>query len=65
MITLLRKHNHFLMVLVTVMVIIAFVFLYNNTRFDELGRNRVRVLQPARLWAPADANGPETDEDAL
>jgi CRP-like cAMP-binding protein len=31
----------------------------------ELGRNRVRVLQPARLWAPAVADGLETDEDAL
>ena len=31
----------------------------------ELSRNRVRVLQPARLWAPAGADGPETDEDAL
>jgi CRP-like cAMP-binding protein len=31
----------------------------------ELSRNRVRVLQPARLWAPAGADGPENDEDAL
>src|SRR4028118_1168856 len=31
----------------------------------ELSRNRIRVLQPARLWAPAGADGPETDEDAL
>ena len=31
----------------------------------ELSRNRIRVLQPARLWAPASADGLENDDDAL
>jgi CRP-like cAMP-binding protein len=31
----------------------------------ELSRNRVRVLQPARLWTPPSADGLENDEDAL
>jgi CRP/FNR family cyclic AMP-dependent transcriptional regulator len=31
----------------------------------ELSRNRVRVLQPSRLWAPTGADGIESDEGAL
>ena len=37
MVSLLRKYQQTLMILVTVMVIIAFVWLYNGTRFDKLG----------------------------
>lgn len=39
--TFFRKHQHTLMVMITIMVIIAFVFLYNHTRFDQLDRNKV------------------------
>jgi CRP-like cAMP-binding protein len=31
----------------------------------ELSRNRVRVLEPSRLWAPTAVDGIESDEGAL
>ena len=40
MVNLLRKYQQSLMILVTVMVIIAFVWLYNGTRFDRLGADQ-------------------------
>lgn len=41
MINIFRKHQQFLMILVTIMVIIAFVWLYNTTQLDRIGRDRV------------------------
>jgi peptidyl-prolyl cis-trans isomerase D len=36
-----RKHHQLLMILITFLVIIAFVFLYNRTQFSELDRDRI------------------------
>ena len=40
MVSLLRKYQQSLMILVTGMVIIAFVWLYNGTRFDKIGADQ-------------------------
>lgn len=41
MITLIRKNQKVLMIIITVLVIIAFAWLYNNTDLDKLGANTV------------------------
>ncbi len=41
MISLIRKNQQVLMVLVTVLVIIAFVWLYNGVRWEKMGANQV------------------------
>src|SRR5450432_187108 len=45
MIYLMRKHSQALMVLVTVLVIIAFVWFYNGTRsLDKVGSDRIAIM---------------------
>ncbi len=41
MITLIRKNQKWLLVIVSVFVIIAFAWLYNDTRIDQLGSDKV------------------------
>src|SRR5215210_4346170 len=41
---LLRKHQQFLMILITIMVIIAFVWLYNGTQFDKIVHDEVAKI---------------------
>ncbi len=44
MVNLLRKHQQFLMILITIMVIIAFVWLYNGTRFDRMVKDEAATI---------------------
>jgi peptidyl-prolyl cis-trans isomerase D len=44
MVNLLRKHQQFLMILVTIVVIIAFAWLYNTTRFEKIGAGMVATV---------------------
>ncbi len=45
MINLIRKHQQALMVMITVLVIIAFVWFYNGTRsVDKIGTDRVAIM---------------------
>lgn len=44
MVNLLRRHQQALMLIITILVIIAFVWLYNGTRLDKIGVDRVATI---------------------
>lgn len=44
MINILRKHQQFLMILITILVIIAFVWLYNGTQFEKMVDDQVAKI---------------------
>jgi hypothetical protein len=44
MVNIFRKHQKSLMAAVTVVVIISFIWLYNRTQFEQIGRGRIGTL---------------------
>ncbi len=52
MITTIRKHQRWLLLLVAIMTIIAFAWLYNTTDTDKLGENQVAQLYGRTIYRP-------------
>src|SRR4051812_22895598 len=44
MVHIFRKHQQTLMIIITVLVIVSFVWLYNGTKMDRLGSDRVAKI---------------------
>lgn len=52
MVNLFRRHQQVLMLIITVLVIVAFVWLYNGTRLDKIGIDRVATIYGKGLTQP-------------
>lgn len=52
MINIIRKNQQLFMVMITILVIIAFVWLYNGVRWDRMGEDRIATIYGRTVTVP-------------